>query len=267
MFVREGVGQLRTYDIKSVPSYVSQVDRLMESWGAYPGDLWFRGVNNVANKPVPGLTWRDIKDEESVISQFLISFRGLFDGQLEGPWERYALMQHFGLPTRLLDWTGSPLLALYFALFGSERSGGTRAVWVLDPFELNRRAVDRFEIPLAGHSTPDSWLDLDDYLPKTLNPKNDKPLPPNAIAIDVPFSNRRIIAQQGCFTVHGSWPVAIDRQIKAGGSVDKHLALLRIRGRARSERMLASLRNLGFREETVFPDLRNLSERIVREER
>jgi hypothetical protein len=48
-----------------------------------------------------------------------------------------TLMQHYGLPTRLLDWSRSPLIALYFAISDKNRPEKDACVWVLDPSKLN----------------------------------------------------------------------------------------------------------------------------------
>lgn len=48
-----------------------------------------------------------------------------------------TLMQHYGLPTRLLDWSRSPLIALFFAISDPDTKDKDACIWVLNPGRLN----------------------------------------------------------------------------------------------------------------------------------
>jgi hypothetical protein len=56
------------------------------------------------------------------------AFPNLPKGKSE--WERIAIAQHHGLALPVLDWTGNPLVALYFAVESEYNKDG--AVWLLD---------------------------------------------------------------------------------------------------------------------------------------
>ena len=58
----------------------------------------------------------EILDERGALEEFKHSARPLIDWHPNSIWDWLALAQHHGLPTRLLDWTSNPLVALYFAV-------------------------------------------------------------------------------------------------------------------------------------------------------
>ncbi len=87
----------------------------------------------------------DAKDKTSLVKDHLETFeleirgrRGLNPRQLKEN-EIWALGQHFGLYTPLLDWTQSPYVALFFALTGLEKSAtGKRTLWALNAPDIEQ---------------------------------------------------------------------------------------------------------------------------------
>jgi hypothetical protein len=131
----------------------------------------------------------------------LTRFKGRVDGYVAASpaenetLEWLALMQHYGAPTRLLDWTTSPYVALYFALKNRELSEDC-AVWAIDTDWVNEKSILRLKIHDSRFSEICSNISIQKYLNDILS--ND--LNPSVVVIGNPVAlNERRAAQQGLF--------------------------------------------------------------------
>lgn len=170
--------------------------------------IWFRGQHSSSWKLLPGLLREDFRMSEStLLARFKQSAAMLMDRRPETPFDWIFLMQHYGVPTRLLDWSENPLVAAYFALEKSQEKDEDAAFWILRPSELNKNAniKDDFEsdyIPsfddeeVSGYST--------EQLRRTQRTK----LFP--IATIATRNNPRIQAQLGTFTIHHNEKIPIE---------------------------------------------------------
>jgi hypothetical protein len=162
--------------------------------------IWFRGHGRKGWHLVPSLARdpRHLKAENALIKRFMQNATPHIDVPPREEWEWMFLMQHHRAYTRLLDWTESPLAALYFAVGGEEHRSAAGAVWCLDPVALNRAANLKFEfeaeIPAFGRDKV-----LESYLPSRVRENPSELFP---VAIVGPRNTPRMAAQLGTFTIN-----------------------------------------------------------------
>jgi hypothetical protein len=233
----------------SLEEYLSVCAGLVKAWSAADtGELplWFRGQRDAAWGLIPGAYRYPDLDEDEVRSEFMLKARPLLTQAPRSDWEWYFLMQHHGLPTRLLDWTEGSLIALHFAL-AQATTHQDAAVWVLDPWALNDWSLGKADLVITSPDCPSEA-----QAAKYLSPiYENRQQPSKPIAAVPPYNSSRITAQRGSFTVHGSRKAPIESMFSkkiAKVTLPRGSALL----------MRRQLRTVGISEFTLFPDLDGL---------
>jgi hypothetical protein len=250
--------------IRSLGQYLEVIDSLLAHWtpvdSAWFPVLWFRGHRMAKwdlrpswyrhRRPVSGR-----KDpfftESGLLSEFKMrapSFLNRVGAPIpQTDWEWLFLMQHYGLPTRLLDWTESSLIGLYFAL--REKPEATdSAVWVLNPLWLNLCVLSEDAIPTADDDRLHGYVVFKEGGgPPLVHPIAMKPV----------RANPRIAAQSGVFTIHGTDRRAFDRISCETSHRGPQIEKLTI-SKDSAIRMLENLDTAGITESTVFPELEAL---------
>jgi len=164
-------------------------------------------------------------------------------------WEWIFLMQHHRGLTRLLDWTESPLVALYFALENDNKETDA-VVWCLDPIELNRKSGHhrKFDRDILAFGIDEV---LNGYLPDKVGDEQSAELLP--IAAIGPRNSSRMIAQSGTFTIMHRLRMAVEDV-----SNKDHIWRLVIPA-DQKDNLRDELRLLGFNEFMLFPELETLA--------
>lgn len=212
--------------------------------------LWFRGHGRANWKLVPALGRKRVwaTAEQNLIKRFKQNAVGLIEHVPTNEWDWLFLMQHHRLPTRLLDWSESPLVGLYFAVCEPRHDRLNGAVWCLNPIKLNKAAgisySNDFEVPAFGDSV------LDNNLPSRIvqEAQSDR-LPVAGLASR---SNERLYAQMGVFTITHRKHIAIE---KTPGEVAFKLII----PAAAKKRLRRELTHLRITQLSLFPELENVS--------
>ncbi len=227
------------YSLAGFNESVARLERRLETGERPVIDLdpfWYRGVDNGSYTLTPSLyRYRDpIEKERSLLGLHEQSALEEFGGKPVS-WERVIHMQHYNIPTRLLDWTANLWIAVFFALTATPIQP---CIYILNPRRLNHKS----RLDGLVRVPEDPQFDFEEHFFGTPVLSSNYPL-----AITPRATNDRLRQQDGRFTVQGRDPEPLERQ------APECVARINLDRRSHSE-LRAELRRMGIRGPRVLPD-------------
>ncbi|MGO9171258.1 MAG: FRG domain-containing protein [Rhodomicrobium sp.] len=224
-------------------------------------DRWYRGEKSKHFSLLPKLFRKpDVPMKEGYIAH---EFRRRAHSRLKdvkSPFDWLCAMQHFGVPTRLLDWTESLSVALFFSVSTSEFDEDviTPTLWVLDPgrlYGLTEPNPDVIPIAITEEVAANADIAFQDNWETSARLVTQYPIPvaPN-------FLFERLAMQNGTFTIHGKDQRGIEELIP----VDQRDMLLKfVPHRNKVEAICNCINLVKPCRDAIFPDLEGLRDHLA----
>ena len=206
-------------DEADVPAWLDILDELYEgSWNPtlarFRSPFAFRGAWNTRHTLVSSLVRLAgaHANARRLEHALLRNFRKYAYGEMTRPdsiWDLMALGQHRGLPTRLLDWTDSPLVALHVATDDPATFDTDGAVWCFNFVEANKRLPARLRRILEREGSDTVTVEMLGAF-RTLPEFDRLSRSPFVVFMEPPAVDRRILNQFALFSLMSSPTARLD---------------------------------------------------------
>jgi hypothetical protein len=223
---------MKKIKIKSFTEFIEHIDSI-DSLGS--GINLFRGQAS-NNTLLPSICRNNaIKNSTKKESEMLEELKRrsgvLIEKQFDTDWEWLIFAQHYGMKTRLLDWSSNPLMALWFACESEYKMKENSYVYILTTDKEMLIDLEKNNSPFENTST------------KILRPR---------------LNNERIVAQSGWFTAHKySEKDSKFVPLESHSKIKKLLTRIEITSESKPD-IIKKLAVFGVNNRTVFPDIYGL---------
>lgn len=223
--------------------------------------------------------YRGLPDVNYNLKTSLIRLGGEFDSleyhllrnfrrysQLEGAdltfseWKWMTLGQHHGLPTRLLDWSHSPFVALHFATASTHEFDRDGIIWCVDYVECHRRLPRKLRSILAAAGANVFTVGMLEQVTTDLRKFDALSREQFAVFFEPPSLDGRIVNQFALFSVMPSASATIDEWLRFRPSLYRRIVIPKeIKWEIRDK-----LDQANITERVLFPGLDGLAKWLAR---
>ncbi len=227
--------------------------------------VWYRGLPEDGwDLETTMARHKALSNEIPLMNRFKQNASQFLDHLPEEPWEWLFLMRHYGLPSRLLDWSESLLVGLFFAVNPVTRTAVDKSrvaesakvdgvLWCLLPAELNHISGVWTGSPNVIPMFEDPKSDLSVYLPEDVIAPAALESGRKPAAGIAKRGSKRMQAQHGVFTIEHVDQTPLN---KIDG---QHVWRYIVPGGEAKANVGDELRRLGITALTVFPELDNVA--------
>lgn len=196
---------------------VNSIDEMMkllteqsydETIKRYRSPYVYRGIPNIDFKLETSIQ-RNCKGKqkelEKVILRSFTKYAAIQDHHISNAmWRQLFIGQQHGLPTRLLDWTFSPTIAMHFATSGEQLAFMDRhdaVLWKLDMDELNHLLPEKYQTVLQKNRAYAFTVDMLNQLATDIDTYDADMQGKAMVLIEPPSIDERIINQYAYFSI------------------------------------------------------------------
>ena len=265
--------------ITSIVDFISELKKIPQNKDY---EYFYRGHSDVEFELKPSVYRQNfIRNEDKIFKEIILRTPNDFANE-KTALEKLVKMQHYGLPTRILDLTKNPLVALYFATKGNPKKNGEVIVFRIPksdvkfydsdtvsilaniakrPLEFNieniknisdiRQFNEQEQIAYLLHEIKEEKP----YFQSIINQRDIE----RVIAVKVKMNNNRILKQNGSFLIFGIDGIKKNHaQIPGKWILNLEVKDIDFKISADiKEKLQDDLDTLGFNESTLFPELDN----------
>ncbi len=218
----------------------------------------YRGIPNADYKLLTSLRRNCGKKQKNLEQHILDNFSKYAENEapsmLTSVWKRMILGQHHGLPTRLLDWSRSPLVALHFAMTESDYSQMDKhdaAVWRIDLPDIKTYLPDEYRKVLDDANSSVYTMDQLNQITGGSLDKYDNDMGSSGMVIlEPPSMDQRVVNQYSFFSVVPSGMEDVDGFLGETGNTVKYVISKDIRWHLRD-----ALDQMNINERMIYPGL------------